>query len=261
MGIIRLNELPEGSGSLSNDDIFLFMDNPSGSGITKQISLSQIATAIGSHSSSGNFSSLTVNNTGVSVIGHTHVSNDITNFNSSVSGLITLWDAPANGNTYGRKNSTWTDIAQAAALQLRRGTEIERLQVTPLEGEPIYTTDTQKLYIGDGIAVGGKEIVSSSYDSLNPPGMARLVTVRSSGTFSIYVASTTGYVAVLWWDGSVQVFGTGSVIDPTTTRGTCLILLCLSISRYRLLVIGRSLRRKRFSSGVARLGMRHRAGA
>jgi hypothetical protein len=47
MGIKKINELPEGSGSLSNDDIFLFMDNPSGSGITKKISLSQIASAIG----------------------------------------------------------------------------------------------------------------------------------------------------------------------------------------------------------------------
>lgn len=39
-------------------------------------------------SSSGNFTSLTVNNTGVSLIGHSHVSSDITNFNSSVSGLL-----------------------------------------------------------------------------------------------------------------------------------------------------------------------------
>jgi hypothetical protein len=37
---------------------------------------------------SGNFTSLTVNSTGVSVSGHTHVSSDITNFNNSVSGLL-----------------------------------------------------------------------------------------------------------------------------------------------------------------------------
>lgn len=47
MGIVRLNELPEGSGNLSNDDIFLFMDDPSGAGVTKKISLSQIASAVG----------------------------------------------------------------------------------------------------------------------------------------------------------------------------------------------------------------------
>lgn len=47
MGITRLNQLPEGSGTLSSDDIFMFMDDPSGGGTTKKISLSQISTAIG----------------------------------------------------------------------------------------------------------------------------------------------------------------------------------------------------------------------
>lgn len=45
--IVRLNQLPEGSGALSHDDIFVFMDDPSGSGITKKISLNEIASAIG----------------------------------------------------------------------------------------------------------------------------------------------------------------------------------------------------------------------
>ena len=39
MPILRINEFPEGSGNLSDDDVFLFMDDPSGSGITKKISL------------------------------------------------------------------------------------------------------------------------------------------------------------------------------------------------------------------------------
>lgn len=51
MSIKRINEFPEGSGSLTNDDIFLFMDNPSGSGVTKKISLSQISNIIGGRSS------------------------------------------------------------------------------------------------------------------------------------------------------------------------------------------------------------------
>ena len=47
MTIKRINEFPEGSGSLTTDDIFLFMDDPAGSGVTKKISLSQIGAAIG----------------------------------------------------------------------------------------------------------------------------------------------------------------------------------------------------------------------
>lgn len=47
MGIVRINQLPEGSGSLSHDDVFLFMDDPSGSGVTKKISLNQISSSLG----------------------------------------------------------------------------------------------------------------------------------------------------------------------------------------------------------------------
>jgi len=41
------------------------------------------------------------------------------------------------------------------ALRLRRGTDAERLQITPAQGELIYTTDTKVLYVGDGSTVGG----------------------------------------------------------------------------------------------------------
>lgn len=47
MPIKRIDEFPDGSGSLTTDDIFLFMDDPTGSGVTKKISLSQISGAIG----------------------------------------------------------------------------------------------------------------------------------------------------------------------------------------------------------------------
>ena len=41
------------------------------------------------------------------------------------------------------------------ALRLRRGTDAERLLITPLQGELIYTTDTKLLYVGDGTTAGG----------------------------------------------------------------------------------------------------------
>lgn len=46
MSIKRINEFPEGSGVLSNDDVFIFMDNPSSGGTTKKISLSEISNSI-----------------------------------------------------------------------------------------------------------------------------------------------------------------------------------------------------------------------
>jgi len=44
------------------------------------------------------------------------------------------------------------------ALKLRRGVNADRTGITPAQGEPIYTTDTKKLYIGDGTTAGGVEI-------------------------------------------------------------------------------------------------------
>jgi outer membrane lipoprotein SlyB len=56
------------------------------------------------------------------------------------------------------------------ALRLRRGTDAERLAFTPIAGEPVYTTDTKKLYVGDGSTVGGVPIdttaVSLTLDDL-----------------------------------------------------------------------------------------------
>lgn len=41
------------------------------------------------------------------------------------------------------------------AFKIRRGTNAERLTITPAQGELIFTTDTKKLYVGDGSTVGG----------------------------------------------------------------------------------------------------------
>jgi hypothetical protein len=46
-------------------------------------------------------------------------------------------------------------LNEAAALQFRQGTDVERQGITPANGEPIWTTDCKKLYIGDGSTCGG----------------------------------------------------------------------------------------------------------
>ena len=47
------------------------------------------------------------------------------------------------------------------ALQLRRGTNGQRLTITPAEGELVYTTDTKLVYVGDGSTLGGNALGSS----------------------------------------------------------------------------------------------------
>jgi len=54
MSIKKINQFPVGSGSLTSDDIFLFMDDPSGAAVTKKISLEELSNAIGVVGSGGN---------------------------------------------------------------------------------------------------------------------------------------------------------------------------------------------------------------
>lgn len=46
-------------------------------------------------------------------------------------------------------------------LQLRRGLESDRTDITPAIGEPLYTTDTKNLYVGDGVTPGGVLVTSN----------------------------------------------------------------------------------------------------
>jgi hypothetical protein len=48
------------------------------------------------------------------------------------------------------------------SLRIRRGTNSERLTKTFDQGELAWTTDTEKLYVGDGVTLGGKNILQSS---------------------------------------------------------------------------------------------------
>ncbi len=46
-----------------------------------------------------------------------------------------------------------------STIRLRRGVEADRLTTVPRSGEPLYATDSHKLYIGDGVTPGGIEVV------------------------------------------------------------------------------------------------------
>jgi Major tropism determinant N-terminal domain len=65
------------------------------------------------------------------------------------------------------------------SLQIRRGTEAERLTITPLTGELIYTTDTQLVYVGDNVTPGG--ILVSGGGGPSNYGNANVVALLNSG--------------------------------------------------------------------------------
>jgi hypothetical protein len=91
-------------------------------------------------------------------------------------------------------------------LRLRRGTEADRTSITPVQGEPIYTTDTKKLFIGDGTTAGGVEVGGTSVSNASDN---RIIT--SDGTSTGLSAETN-----LSFDGSMLNV-TGSVIANSLT--------------------------------------------
>jgi hypothetical protein len=48
-----------------------------------------------------------------------------------------------------------THTVYPSRIQLRRGLQASLSSVTPAQGETLYTTDTKRLYVGDGSTVGG----------------------------------------------------------------------------------------------------------
>lgn len=48
------------------------------------------------------------------------------------------------------------------ALQIRRGTNAQRTGITPVVGELLYTTDTKRLFVGDGTTAGGNAVVAQT---------------------------------------------------------------------------------------------------
>jgi len=54
------------------------------------------------------------------------------------------------------------------AFQFRRGTDAERQSITPKAGEPLFVTDTGKVYVGNGTTQGGIQISASVSDDEDP---------------------------------------------------------------------------------------------
>lgn len=64
-------------------------------------------------------------------------------------------------------------------LQFRRGTDAQRTAITPAAGEPIWVTDTQALYVGDGSTAGGVAITGGGGGGA-PTNLSYLVLTAST---------------------------------------------------------------------------------
>ncbi len=77
------------------------------------------------------------------------------------------------------------------SLKLRRGTDSQRIVITPAAGELIYTTDTKKVYVGDGTTVGGILVTESN----NNIKLSNLSVNDTGGLGSLTYNNTTGVFA------------------------------------------------------------------
>ena len=78
------------------------------------------------------------------------------------------------------------------ALQIRRGTDAERLSITPQEGEPIFAIDTKEFFIGDGTTQGGV-LVSGTLVNETTPRLGTDLDLNSNnivGTGNINITGT-----------------------------------------------------------------------
>ena len=116
------------------------------------------------------------------------------------------------------------------AFRLRRGTDAERLIITPEEGELIYTTDSKKIFVGDGNTLGGNAVDTTSLINLESE-LGNLSidsfgdvnsdsTVPSDGDVLAYDAATGD-----WRASTVTAGGGGatSIVALTDVDGTGLL--------------------------------------
>lgn len=111
------------------------------------------------------------------------------------------------------------------ALQIRRGLEADRAAVTPAEGELLYTTDENILYVGDGTTPGGNIVTGGGAGGLSnvvedtSPELGGNLDVR---TFGITSSSNRNVIISPNGTGKVEINSPitstfGVTIAPTST--------------------------------------------
>ncbi len=107
------------------------------------------------------------------------------------------------------------------ALQIRRGTQAEADAVIFALGELVYTTDTQKIYVGDGITQGGVDIMANmegAVSSVNSQvGVVELDTSNIPENNNLYFTDARAVEAV--GDDLSRVGATHSGISFVYTGG------------------------------------------
>lgn len=105
-------------------------------------------------------------------------------------------------------------------IRVRRGLEANRLSYTPQAGEPTYTTDTKKLYIGDGVTPGGILVDLSGSGIVQTIVAGTNITVDATDPSNPIVSAEGGEGAVASVNGQTGevVLDADDISDSATTN-------------------------------------------
>jgi hypothetical protein len=123
------------------------------------------------------------------------------------------------------------------SLRIRRGTEAQRQTSLLDQGELAYTTDTKKLFVGDGITTGGVNILSSAagtgliFDQVTQ-------TLKISGSNTIVEADTAPSLGGNLSLNNYNIIGSGNiningVFNSTVATNSAVIANTASFQRAR----------------------------
>ncbi len=113
-------------------------------------------------------------------------------------------------------------------LQIRRGTDANRLTITPEAGELIYTTDTKELCVGDGTTVGGNIVglsIPTSAETFSPTSMT--INCSLTNTFrTTFISNVTaaptfsnpGDGQTIRWFITQDATGNRTIVWPTSFK-------------------------------------------
>jgi hypothetical protein len=159
---------------------------------------------------SGNFNSLRVNGTSVSVSGHSHTTSNITDFNSSVSGLLPLTNIVGGTNISVVPSGTVYTVSVSGSLGLTTEEVDDRVSSLLVAGSGInlnYNDNANTLTINNA-SISPDEIEEYATTSNFP---------ASGNANVLYVATNTGQL--FKWDDSVY-YEAGPQGASTGTHGT-----------------------------------------
>lgn len=129
------------------------------------------------------------------------------------------------------------------SLRIRRGTNSQRTGITFDPGEIVYTTDTRKLYVGDGSTAGGVNVLSTSAGvglTWNPSTQALDVTGGGGGGGGLQNVSEDSSPS-LGGDLNLSthdIFGTGNINITGTLKASLGLGGGLDLNTYNITGVG-----------------------